>query len=272
MLQVTRALRAFDKLEALASLAVVDEDAAAYDATLHDRLFVAETAESMLRNAGVKDRQLIRACALCFFFAFYHTYSIRFAINHEWLFVADISSTLANVSLGGTQLKSQHYFQIGTYGVHITESGTVMCAEGGSCLLGPVLQSGQVYYLKFEVLAWPGGQLMFGVTTNSDPAGSWLKTDGGWFIQDLRGRGCKLTGTKLTFDPTWSSWRTGDCPLFKVDLVANTVTVQLSRGGQIVREACLKVAPYGAAFFAVTMSHLGRVKVLPVMLNEISGF
>lgn len=58
MLQVTRALRAFDKLE---TLAVVDEDATEYNASLHDRLFVAEVAESMLRNAGVTGRTVVRA-------------------------------------------------------------------------------------------------------------------------------------------------------------------------------------------------------------------
>lgn len=147
-----------------------------------------------------------------------------------------------------------------------------MCTECGSCLLGPALQSGQVYYLKFEVQAWPGGELFFGVTTNTDPAGAWLKTDGGWFLQDARGRNCKLTGQNFTFDPTWSSWRPGDCPVFKVDLIANTVAVQLSRGEQIVREACLQVAPKGAAFFCVTMSDFGRVKVLPVTLSDVSGF
>ena len=269
MLQVMRALRAYDKLETLANLAVVDEDAAEFDASLHDRLFVADTAESMLRIASIAGKKPITANVhvaspshLVKTFAFKHG-------NH--MIVADMTSALDSNSLGGTEPVTQHCFQIGTYGVNITENGTVMSTKRGSCLLGPALQSGQVYYLKFEVQAWSGDGLFFGVTTNTDPGGAWLNTDAGWFLKDDKGRSCKLTGMNYTFDPKWSSWKTGDRPLFRVDLLANTVAVQLSRGWQIVREACLQVAPQGAVFFCVTMSDLGRVKVLHVTPQDVSS-
>lgn len=269
MLQVTRALRAFDKLETLANLAVVDEDAAEYDASLHDRLFVADTAESMLRIASiVGKRPTIADMRVAPPLHLVKLFAIKLGND---LVIADMTSALASTSLGETEPVSQHRFQIGNHAVDITENGTVMSAECGSCLMGPALQSGQVYYLKFEVQAWSGDELFFGVTTNTDPSGVWLKTDAGWFLEDRKGRNCKLSGLNYTFDPTWSSWQTGDRPLFRVDLLANTVAVKLDRSWQIIREACLQVAPQGAVFFCVTMSDPGRVKVLPVTPQEISS-
>ena len=50
-----RALRAFDKLETLADLAMVDEDAPAYDEAFHDRIFVAEEVDTLLQEDGTGD-------------------------------------------------------------------------------------------------------------------------------------------------------------------------------------------------------------------------
>lgn len=48
-MQLNRALRGFDRLEGLANLATVDEDATEYDAALHNRIFVAEEVEGLLQ-------------------------------------------------------------------------------------------------------------------------------------------------------------------------------------------------------------------------------
>jgi hypothetical protein len=53
--QVQRALRAFDKLETLTDLQMVDEDAPAFDEAFHERIFVAEEVDTLLQEDGTGD-------------------------------------------------------------------------------------------------------------------------------------------------------------------------------------------------------------------------
>lgn len=54
-----RALRAFDRLESLADLAIVDEDAPDYDEGFYQRIFIAEEVEAMLVEDGSGETWLL---------------------------------------------------------------------------------------------------------------------------------------------------------------------------------------------------------------------
>ena len=153
-------------------------------------------------------------------------------------------------------------------GGSLTQAKTEMSGDGSACLLAPTLQSGKVYFLKFEVLKHSArcSQLFFGVTTNTDPAGKWLSTDSGWFLPDDSGQHCKLTGLQWIHDAAFDGWKQGDMPVFKVDLVANVLHVWLDRLGKSVRVP-IKDPPPGAMFFCVTMHSskgIVSVRLLPV--------
>ena len=153
--------------------------------------------------------------------------------------------------------------------MEINQSGSLLTAECGSCLLAPTLQSGGVYYLRFEVQKFtyhPENELFFGVTTNTDPAGLWLGTDAGWFLRDSVNRNCKLTNGERICDDVWSGWQQGDQPVFKVDLINYTLHVQCARLSHH-RSAAIARRPQGAMFFCVTMHSASDivVKSLPVL-------
>ena len=56
-LQVNRALRAFDRLETLADLATVDEDAPEFKQEIFDRIFVAKQVDIILQIACTLGKQ-----------------------------------------------------------------------------------------------------------------------------------------------------------------------------------------------------------------------
>ena len=62
--QVQRALRAFDKLETLTDLEMVDEDAPTFNETLHERIFVAEEVETLLQEHGTGDAACLKMVSL----------------------------------------------------------------------------------------------------------------------------------------------------------------------------------------------------------------
>lgn len=155
----------------------------------------------------------------------------------------------------------------------ISESQSLLSSAAGCCLLAPTLQSGKVFYLRFEIqrlLGLPQDELFLGVTTNTDPGGEWLDTDAGWFLQDTGHYNRKLTGQQWVYNGAWSNWQQGDQPVFKVDLVNYLLHVRLARL-DVEYTAKIKGSPVGAVFFCVTMhsSNSTKVKLLPVLPEHV---
>ena len=147
-----------------------------------------------------------------------------------------------------------------------------MATNCGSCLLQPTLKTGHIYYLKFEVEAWHGDELFFGVTTNTDPGGKWLDTDAGWFLRKSR-QNCSLTNLHFAHDSAWDGWQQGDRPLFKVDLVHNILSVVLARPQRLLKHQVpinLADVSSSAVFFCVTMGseQPDLVRVVPIPPGE----
>ena len=196
-------------------------------------------------------------------------------LAHTQLGIADVpkdSIEVEELAASTSELSIAEYrFDHCTPDMNIEQSGTLLTASCESCLLAPTLQSGSVYYLRFELLCYhhpKDEELFFGVTSNTDPAGLWLNTDAGWFLKDRRARNCRLTNMDHLYDAAWSGWQQGDQPVFKVDLITNMLHVRCAR---LHQDYTAKIAHRfeGAMFFCVTMDSPFDdntvVKALPVL-------
>ena len=165
--------------------------------------------------------------------------------------------------------RQQYKFSVSEGPLTISESQMLLSSAAGCCLLAPALQSGNMFYLRFEIQHFsglPGDELFLGITTNTDPGGLWLDTDAGWFLQDSHHYNRKLTGGQEVCNGPWSKWQQGDQPVFKVDLVNYTLHVQLGRL-HVEYTARIQGSPVGDVFFCVTMhsANITKVKLLPVL-------
>lgn len=160
--------------------------------------------------------------------------------------------------------------------VRVLDNGTALRFDApsgavGMALLAPAMQSGEPYYLRCKIQCkgtGTGDHLLLGVTSRSCPTMSRIhKEDAGW-SGPWRG----LNDTTWSTIPHWLGWQEAEQYLFKVDLLANILTVQISESQQVFR-INIHRAPTCPMFFFMSCGMLGTiVKLLPVLSQDIQDF
>ena len=160
--------------------------------------------------------------------------------------------------------------------VRVLQGGTALRIEAprgavGMALLAPAMRTGNIYYLRCEIQSKGtsvGDHLFLGVTSGSDPTSSRMhQEDAGW---SQPGRG--LSARQWSTVPQWLGWQEAEQYLFKVDLVANILTVRCCESQQVFRLP-ISHASNSPMYFYVGHGGLGTtVKLLPVLSQDIQDF
>lgn len=160
--------------------------------------------------------------------------------------------------------------------VRVLQGGTALRIEAprdavGMALLAPAMHTGKVYYLRCETQSKgtsTDDHLFLGVTSGSDPTSSCIRQeDAGW-----SGPGRGLSTRQWSTIPHWLGWQEAEQYFFKVDLLANILTVPCCESQQVFQLA-ISNASKSRMYFYMGHSGLGAtVKLLPVLSQDIQDF
>lgn len=162
------------------------------------------------------------------------------------------------------------FFLIRSISMPVSSGGTTVTVDAARdvkamAILAPMLHTGNVYYLRCQIQSPKHHRDLFiGVTTVTSPA--IVPEDAGW-------KGSSgLSARQWRPIPHWLGWQETQQYLFKVDLIANTLSFRCSQSQQELQLVINHASKTPLFFCLFCQGHGTKVKLLPVLSHDVQDF